>query len=112
VTLGNNDKLSAGVQRSGQVALTISILVKEAKGFLEFSNLFFGQLVSHGCLKSFEMRSGKVVGVAMRGTVRYHTIRIFRPAGRRYAGPWYKSYDESGPVIAFGHTKPVCLYPY
>jgi len=31
-----------------RLSLTISILVKEAEGFLEFSNLFFSQLVSHG----------------------------------------------------------------
>jgi hypothetical protein len=29
-------------------ALTISILVKQTEGFLEFGNLFFGQLVRHG----------------------------------------------------------------
>jgi hypothetical protein len=33
---------------SASLSLTISILIKEAEGFLEFSNLFFGQLIGHG----------------------------------------------------------------
>ena len=35
-------------QRSLLLLHTISILVKETEGFLEFSNLFFGKLVRHG----------------------------------------------------------------
>ena len=32
--------------------LTIAVLVEKAESLLEFSNLFFGQLVSHGCFAS------------------------------------------------------------
>lgn len=34
--------------RRTRSSLTISILVKEAEGLLEFGNLLFGQLISHG----------------------------------------------------------------
>ena len=46
-------RIRAQLKRSNQnellsPQLTISVLIEKAEGLLEFSNLFFGQLVSHG----------------------------------------------------------------
>lgn len=48
------------------LVLTISVLIKETEGLLEFSNLFFGQLVSHG--ESLNRSGTKVFCVSMVST--------------------------------------------
>jgi hypothetical protein len=44
-----------------KLQLTIAILVKEGEGLLEFSNLFFGKLISH-CDLLFGMKCNVLTG--------------------------------------------------
>jgi len=52
--------------------LTIAILIEKGEGLLEFSNLLFSKLISHGaCIWWFALVSfGSVTGFSLRGLVK------------------------------------------